>query len=101
MKAVYGTDEQETTINIFHKSVSNKAEIFTCIPAMMDRLRTLAADYPNDVAIVEKDMCINATVPSGWIRVSPKRKCNLTDEQKKAGAERLRAYREAKKNASS
>lgn len=98
MGMVYSPDEQETTINIFHPTISKQAEVFTCIPAMMNRLRDLATEYPQDVAIVEKDGCVTATIPVSWVKVAPKRKCYLTDEQKKANAERLARYREAKKN---
>lgn len=93
----YTPDEQETTINMFPPSVSKKAEIFSCIPAMMDRLRELSEGYPADVAIVEKDGCVTATVPVSWVKIAPKRRSTMTDEQKKANAERLAAYREARK----
>ena len=94
----YSIDEQETTINIFPSAVSKQAEIFTCIPLMMKKLRKLAGEYPSDVSLAEHDGCITATVPVGWVRVMPKRKCNLTDEQKRANTERLAKYMEAKKN---
>ena len=97
MKQSCPIDEQETTINIFPKSVSDKAEIFTCIPSMMNRLRKLAVNHPDEVALREEDMCIFCTLPVGWIRIAPKRQCTLTEEQKRANAERLAAYREANK----
>lgn len=98
MKQSYSLEEQETTINMFPTGVSSKAEIFSCIPAMMNRLRKLAEEYPKEIALREDDGCIFCTLPVDWIRVLPKRKCTLTDEQKKANAERLRAYKEAKQN---
>lgn len=98
MKHTYSFGEQETTINIFPTNVSKTAEVFSCIPAMMNRLRELAADHPRDVAIREDDGCLFATVPASWIKIQPKRKCNMTEEQRKASAERLAAYMEAKKN---
>ena len=98
MKRTYSFDEQETTINMFPANVSKKAEIFSCVPAMMNRLRDLAADHPGEVAIREDDGCVFATVPVGWVKIQPKRKCNMTEEQRKANAARLAAYMEAKKN---
>lgn len=92
----YSINEQETTINVFPKAVSDKAEIFTCIPSMMDRMRKLASSYPSDVCIREEEDAVFCTVPIGWIKVAPKRKCTLTEEQKKANAERLAAYRGVK-----
>lgn len=89
--------EQETTINMFPESVSKVAEVFTCIPTEITKLRKLAAEHPSDVAIREDDGCIYCTVPVSWVRIAPRRKCNLTEEQKKANADRLRAYMEAKR----
>ena len=90
-------EEQETTINMFPTGISNKAEIFTCIPAMMTKLFKLAEDHPRDVSIRENDGCLFCTVPVSWVRISPRRKCNLSDEQRKANGERLKAYMEARK----
>lgn len=97
MSKLYPKDEQETTINMFPKTVSSKAEIFTCIPTEITKLRKLASEYPSEVALKEDDGCIFCTVPVSWVRISPKRKCNLTQEQKQANAERLKAYMEAKR----
>ena len=92
---MYKADEQETIINIFPMQITKQAEIYTCIPAMMRKLRTLAAEYPEEVSIVDRTDDVSATVPVSWVKVAPKRKCNLTDEQKRANAERLAAYRKA------
>lgn len=98
MEYKYSVNEQETVINMFPSSISKQAEIYTCIPHTMERLRKLASEYPSDVSIIEKHGCVTAAVPIGWVKIQPKRKCNLTDEQKRANAERLAAYREAKQN---
>lgn len=99
MKTQYPIDEQETTINVFPKSVSEYAEIYTCIPHVIDRLVKLHEEYPDDVAVMIKDGYINATVPREWVKIQPKRQCTLTEEQKRANAERLAAYRNSKKGA--
>ena len=93
MKSAYALDEQETIINVLPTVVSDKAEIYTCIPPMMNRLLKLQQEYPSDVVVSQGDGYINATVPRDWIKVQPKRKCTLTAEQKQANAERLKAYR--------
>ena len=98
MKRSYSFDEQETTINMFPANVSKTAEIFSCIPAMMNKLRELAVSHPSDVAIKDNEDCVFATVPTSWIKISPKRKSNMTEEQRKANTERLMRYMEAKKN---
>lgn len=98
MKSNYHLTEQETTINLLPSVVSKQAEIFSCVPAMMDKLRKLAAEHPSEVSIIEKDGCVQAAVPASWVKIQPKRKCNLTEEQRRANAERLAAYREARKS---
>ena len=94
----YSLEEQETTINLYPKQMSDKAEIFTCIPSMITRLRKLAKDHPSDVCIRDKDGCLLCTVPFDWIKIGPKRRVAQTEEQKRANIARLKAYREAKQN---
>lgn len=94
----YTIEEQETTINI---SAANPkvAEVYSAIPSMMRRLRKLAAERPDEVSVEfdhQNDM--SATVPASWIKLSPKRVLNLTEEQKKERAERMRAVAAARKN---
>ena len=96
MKRPYQIDEQETTINVFPATISGDAEVYSCIPQMIKRLRQLHTRYPDDVSILEKQGAVTATVPRGWIKIQPKRKCTLSEEQKRANAERLRAVRESK-----
>ena len=100
MKQAYSFEEQETTVNMFPANISKQAEIFSCIPAMMSRLRKLAEEHPKDVAIREDDGCVFCTVPSSWVHISPKRKVTMTEEQRQENIARLARYREAKKNAS-
>lgn len=99
MKSPYTVDEQETTINMFPANVSESAEIYTCIPFMMQRLLNLRKEYPEDVALIEGDGYIDATVPRSWIKIQPKRKCNLSDERRKEIAANLNAAKQAKKEA--
>ena len=89
-------DEQETTINMYSTHVSKCAEIYTCINTMMRRLRKIALQYPEEVTIRDDDYGgMFCTVPASWIRITPKRKCNQTEEQRKANGLKLAAYREA------
>lgn len=89
IKSSYGMDDQETTINMYPASVSKTAEVYTCIPAMMQRLINLQKEYPSEVAIIDGNGYIDATVPRDWIKIQPKRRCNMTDEQRRKAAERL------------
>lgn len=60
-------------------------------------IRKLAEQYPNDVEVVceNSDGSLLAHVPSTWMRIRPKRHRDISDEQRKALADRLRAGREA------
>ena len=64
----------------------------------INKIRKLAEQYPDDVTIKnrpeENDGCICATMPSEWLRISPPRKVEMTEEQKAELAERLRLARE-------
>ena len=64
----------------------------------INKIRKLADQYPDDVTIKnrpeENDGCICATMPSDWLRISPPRKVEMTEEQKTELAERLRLARE-------
>lgn len=83
MISPYTLDEQETTINVLPAVVSKSAEVYTCIPNMIEKIRKLAEEYPHDVVIVEKDGYVNATVPREWIKIQPKRKSSMDDEQRR------------------
>ena len=96
MKTQYALEEQETTINVFPKAVSDRALVFTCIPNMVKRIKKLHDDYPDDVILNEGDGFVDASVPRGWVKIQPKRKCTLTEEQKRANADRLAALRSKK-----
>ena len=55
----------------------------------------LKEKHPGEVQIVAEnsDGSVLARMPYSWMRVSPKRKVNLTDEQRKATSERLKRAR--------
>lgn len=99
MTSPFSLDEQETTINIYPKAISERAEVFTSTPNMIKRLMKLHEQYPDDVTVISGYGFIDASVPRGWIKIQPKRKCTLTDEQKRINAERLAKLRESKKEA--
>lgn len=90
-------DEQETTITIYPSQVQNYAEVYSCIPGMMKKLRKLAADNPDDVRIEkEDDIGIFVQVPVKWVRIRRPKQVHLSEEQRKAAAERMRLARDKK-----
>lgn len=65
------------------------------------RIRKLKEEYPDLVRIKNEpennDGNMVAEIPTKWVRVKgigPRRKVNMTDEQKNEATERLRKYRE-------
>ena len=88
-------EEQETTINIWPAQVSKKAEVYTCIPSMMKRLRTLASTRSDAVRIISDDVrSVTAEVDRSCVKISPKRL--VSEEQRKAAADRFAAARAKK-----
>lgn len=67
---------------------------------MINRVRKLAAEHPDEVTIKaypeQNDGCIYATMPAEWLKLSPPRTVNMTDERKAELAERLRKARESR-----
>ena len=77
-----------------------KAVAWSSEPKVMRLLHSLHQRFPNDVEIVkvqdEKDgseWSVSALVPVSWIKLSPPRKRNMTDEEKQRAAERLKEAR--------
>lgn len=88
-------DEQETVICMSPANVSKTAEVYTCIPNMIKKLRNLASTRPDCVAIT-KDLgdALFADVDRSCVKITPKR--IMSDEQRAAATERLEKLREAK-----
>ena len=88
-------DEQETIISLFPAQISTKAEIYTCMPAMVNRMKKLAAKRPDAVRILKEDeISLTVEVDRSCIKISPKRL--VSDEQRRQAAERFAAAREKK-----
>ena len=67
------------------------------------RIRKLKEAYPDDVTIEqmpeENDGCICATMPAAWLRINPPRKVEMTEEQRQAASERMKALVRKQKDA--
>lgn len=63
----------------------------------INKLIKLADKHPDEVDIVyhpdDNDGVIFAHVPKSWMKLSPPKKMNLTDEQRQAAADRMRALK--------
>ena len=68
----------------------------------INKILKLHDNYPSDVKIVyypeKNNGMIYAHIPKNFIKISPPRQVNYTDEQRAAMAERLAAARESKQN---
>ena len=81
-------DEQETVISFSPAQVSKSAEVYSCMPGMMKKLRKQAESRPDCVRIKKDDGdALFAEVDRSCIKISPKR--TMSDEQRAAAAERL------------
>lgn len=59
------------------------------------RIMRLRYEHPEEVEIVktpqENHGCLYCKVPAKWLKVSPPKRVNMTEEQRKAAAERMRS----------
>lgn len=90
-------DLKETTWE--HIYGDKTATMYTSERSRINELIRLREQYPDLVEIVaeNKDGSIVVHIPAEWMRLRPKRKCNLTEEQRAAAAERLRVVKNNKK----
>lgn len=86
-------DEQETIIVIPASHISKTADVYTCVPHMLKKLREQAKSRPDCVQI-KQDLgdALFADVDSSCVRITPKRQ--VSDEQRAAAAVRLQKARE-------
>lgn len=65
----------------------------------INKIIKLAAARPEEVEIVcfpdDNDGYILAHIPKSWLKISPPKKMNLSEEQRAAAAERLRSARKS------
>lgn len=61
------------------------------------RIKKLIEEYPDDIRVIampeNNDGCIYVELPASWLRVQPKRKVDMTEEQKNILRERLARMR--------
>ena len=88
-------DFKETAFD--YLSCDAHATFYTSEAKWMRKIKKLQAEHPDEVQIVnetESDMLIH--IPKTWMRISPPKKMNLTDEQRAAAAQRLAKHRAQK-----
>ena len=89
---------KETNIDIVN--TEKLATISSSETKQINKIKKLHEANPNDVHIIidpeDNHGVIVAKMPKSYIKISPPRKVNYTDEQRAALAERLAASREKK-----
>lgn len=85
-------DEQETVI-IFQPARINKvADVYTCMPDQMKKLRDLSESRPDCVQIkLDQGDAVFAEVERSCIRITPKRL--VSEEQRRSASERMKKVR--------
>ena len=85
-------DEQETVIVIPAVQVSRTAEVYTCTPSMLKKIRKQAESRPDCVQI-KHDLgdALFADVDSSCIRITPKRR--MSDAARISATERIMKVR--------
>lgn len=85
------TLEERETVICFNED-SDECWIETCNTYMLSRCAEAKRRFPNDVTLIKSDKFGKRYVmPKKFIRLNPPRVSTMTDEQKKAAADRVRA----------
>ena len=91
-------DFKETSIN--YLNVDEQATFCSSEKKWINKILALHEKYPDKVQIKyypeDNSGMLYAHIPKNWLKVSPPRQVNYTEEQKAAMAERLAAAREKK-----
>ena len=85
-----------TETALYYSAADDHAWLSTDERRWVNWAREMSKRYPQDVIIKseDKDGTIVVALPIKWFKLSPPRKMNLTDEQKRERAEILRLSRE-------
>lgn len=86
--------ERETIINF--NEAETTASVYTFNRSLQSKLNKLLGSNPDISLKYSDEERAEYIVPKKWIKVSPPRQVNLTDEQRAAAAERLSAARSKK-----
>jgi hypothetical protein len=92
------SDLKETCLN--HVAPDKHMTFCSSEQKWVNKISKLKDQHPNEVEIVrsaeENDGMVYAKLPLSWLKISPPRQVNYTEEQKAAMAERLAAARSNK-----
>ena len=86
--------ERETIIN--YNNEEDTANVYTWNKTLIKKLSALIPERQDIQCKYADEECATFIVPKTWIKVSPPRTRNLSEEQKAEAAERMRKARESK-----
>ncbi len=87
--------ERETVVTF--NEAEPTAAVYTHNPPLIRRLKKLAVEKPKECSLAKvshEGLAYDFTVPKAWVKVSPPRKLNLTDEERQKISQRLNTGRE-------
>jgi len=91
-------DFRETCVE--YLNVDNCATFYSGEKRWINKIIKLSKERPNDVQIIsypeENEGHICANIPKSWLKISPPKTMNLSDEQRVAAADRMRIARDIK-----
>lgn len=88
-------DYKETAFD--YLSCDTNATFFTTEAKWIRKIKSLQTTYPNlIITINETPDSILVHLPKSWMKISPPRKMNLTEEQRQAARDRMLQARERK-----
>lgn len=86
-------EEQETTINLSY--ADKKAYVYTSKISVARSLADLCTQHQDETEVIRCDEGgFEAALPINWVTIRPKKKRQITEEQRRALTERLAAIRQ-------
>ena len=83
--------EKETII--IYNNEEDSAKVYTYHAALQNKLQKFSNEYDEISMLRSGEGWVEYTMPKTWVKISPKKKCNWTDEQRAAASERLATAR--------
>lgn len=75
-----------------------EATVTFCSPRYVSKIKKLSKDRPEECKIIaeNEDGSVVAHVPIRWVKISPPRKMDMTEEKKEELRERMKKMQEAR-----
>ena len=91
MRAMSLTKYEQETIIIYNNEEST-AKVYTHHAALQNKLNKLTGENSDISVLRSGDGWTEYAMPKSWVKVSPKRKRNMTEEQRAAASVRMQKW---------